>query len=232
MANASVRDSAWASVWASVGDSVWASVWDSVYGQHEAHWLAFYDYFGEVLDLKEQTAKLKGLDMVAKSANWFLPHKKICWVSERHNIVRLNARNRLHCETGMALAYPDGWGIYALNGVRMKPEYVLTSAQEIKPEMIMKETNIDVRRELIRKVGIDKMVGYGKEVSTQGDYKLIDMSKLFERIRYAPFLLMKNPSLDNTFHLEGVSPECRTVQEAINWRAGNREIEWSPALLS
>jgi len=60
----SVGDSVWdsvgasvmASVGASVGDSVWNSlrdsaknaVWDACYGQHDAPWLGFYEYFRDV----------------------------------------------------------------------------------------------------------------------------------------------------------------------------------------
>jgi hypothetical protein len=233
---ASVRDSVWASVGDSVGDSVWASVrasvGDSGYGQHDAEWLAFYDYFCLVCNLNKETQKLAGYWLTARSANWYLPHEKLCWISDRHNVLRLNKRGRLHCESGMALSYPDGWGIYALNGIRVKPEYVLTPADQISPETVLKEKSVDVRRELLRKVGVLRMSEYGKVVDAQGDYKLIDMAKLFTGLRRAPFLLMKNPSLDDTFHLEGVAPECETVEQAINWRAGNIEIKWSPAQLS
>ncbi len=236
----SVGDSVGDSVRASVGDSVGASVWDSVrdsvwdsgYGQHDANWLGFYDFFCVVCGLKKETEKLIGHWLQAQNAGWYLPHDNICWISERHNIVRMNSRNRLHCETGMALAYPDGWGIYALNGIKMKPEYVLTPAKDINPEMIMKETNVDQRRELIRKVGVDRLASYGKKIHKEGDYELIDMSPVLAGIQYAPHLLMKNPSVEDTWHLEGVAPECKTVEQAINWRAGNIEIQWQPYQLS
>lgn len=35
--------------------------------------------------------------------------------------------------------------------------------------------------------------------------------------RSRPYLKMKNPSIA-TYHLEGVAPEIRTVQEALDWR--------------
>jgi hypothetical protein len=249
---ASVRDSVWASVGASVGASVWdsvgASVWDSVgdsvgasvgdsvwasgYGQHDANWLAFYDYFKEVCGLVEQTKNITGHWMIALSANWYLPHKNICWISERHNKLFINERGRLHCENGMALTYPDGWGIYALNGIQMKPEYVLTPASELSPQTVLKEQSVDIRRELLRKIGVLKMKSQGKIIETIGEYELIDMSPVFTGINYAPHLLMRNPSLPDTFHLEGVAPQCHTIEQAINWRAGNINIRWTPAMLS
>ncbi len=236
LVGASVWASVGASVWASVGDSVWDSVGDSVrdsgYGQHDVDWLAFYDFFREVWGLEKETEKLKGHFLIAQSANWYLPHKNICWISERHNILNLNNRGQLHCENGLALAYPDGWGIYALNGIRTKPEYVLTPAGKITPEMILKEQNVDQRRELIRKVGVDKLTSQGKVVEENNGYKLIDMSPIFVGINYAPHLLMKNLSVPDTYHLEGVAPECKTIQQAINWRAGNIAIDWQPFMLS
>jgi hypothetical protein len=228
----SVGDSVRASVWASVWDSVWDSVRDSGYGQHDANWLAFYEYFKEVCGLIEQTKRLTGHWMIARSANWYLPYKNICWISERHNKLFTNERGRLHCENGMALTYPDGWGIYALNGILMKPEYVLTPAGELSPETVLKERSVDIRRELLRKIGVLKMKSQGKIIETTGEYELIDMSPVFTGINYAPHLLMRNPSLPDTFHLEGVGPQCHTIEQAINWRAGNINIRWTPAMLS
>jgi hypothetical protein len=150
-----------------------------------------------------------------------------------HKPTKVHWHNRrLHSESGPAVEYADGWGWYCLNGIQMKPEYVITPADKLTPQVILAEKSVDIRRELIRKVGVMRMVDYGQVVNEVGDYKLVDMHKLFTGLNYTPFLLMKNPSVDDTFHLEGVAPECKTVQEAINWRAGNREIEWSPALLS
>src|SRR3990167_6064314 len=68
----SVRDSVGDSVGASVRASVGDSVGDSAYGQHDASWLGFYDYFSNVLRLEKQTEKLKGLWIISQNAGWFL----------------------------------------------------------------------------------------------------------------------------------------------------------------
>ena len=222
-----LRDSVRDSVWASVGDSVR----DSGYGQHDSNWLAFYDYFKEVCGLDSETQKLFGIFQISRNAGWWLPHENICWISERHNVLNRNSDGRLHCMDGMALAYPDGWGIYALNGVRMKPEYVLTKTEDMTPEMVMKEENVDVRRELVRKFGVDRLKSFGKKMDSVGDYELLDMSKIFTSVDYAPHLLMKNPSI-GVYHLEGVGQECKTVEHAINWRAGDIKRVWNPKVLT
>jgi hypothetical protein len=127
---------------------VWDSVGASVYGQHDAGWLAFYKYFHDECGLTAQTEKLKGLWMLAKSAGWAIPHENICWVSERHNILERDERGRLHSISGPACAYPDGWGIYAVHGVRV-PADIIEDRASITVTRIEAETNSEVRRVMI-----------------------------------------------------------------------------------
>jgi len=233
---ASVGDSVWDSVWVSVGDSVGASVRDSVrasvYGQHDAGWLSFHDFLSEVCGLEFETKKLTGLWLVAKNAGWFLPHEKICWISERPTVLRRNDDGRLHCESGMALAYPDGWEIYALNGIRMREEHIMTPAEKLNPGEILLEKNVEIRRELIRKIGIERFLQVcpHKMLHKSGNYELLSLS-LSAEISDARFLKMVNPSI-GCYHVEAVAPECNTVQQAINWRAGNINQEWTPEVLT
>jgi hypothetical protein len=127
---------------------VWASVGASVYGQHDAGWLAFYKFFHDECGLVVQTEKLQGLWMLAKSAGWAIPHQNICWVSERHHILERDERGRLHSLTGPACAYPDGWGIYAVHGVRV-PADIIEDRSSITVARIEAETNAEVRRVMI-----------------------------------------------------------------------------------
>jgi hypothetical protein len=153
----SVRDSVWDSVRASVWASVRASVWASGYGQHDANWIAFYNFFREVCSLKTQTEKLEGLTVVTQNAGWFLPHAKICWVSERHSICNCDNRGRLHCEDGPALAYQDGWAIYAWHGVRVSYR-VIEHPSELTVKEIQEEQNAEVRRVMVERYGMSRFL--------------------------------------------------------------------------
>jgi hypothetical protein len=116
-----------------------------VYGQHDANWLAFYAYLREVCGLEKQTAKLSGLTKLARSAGWAIPHEKICWVSERHQLLSRNALGRLHSITGPAVLYPDGWAIYAINGTIVPSEWV-EKRGELDPRTALTWQNIEQRR--------------------------------------------------------------------------------------
>lgn len=237
---ASVRESVWASVresvWASVkvsmgvamGTSVKASVWEfvgesaeaSLFGQHDAWWLAFYDYFGTVCGLRTQTKKLAGLWELSKSAGWALPYAKICWVSERHHILKRNERGQLHAIAGPAVEYPDGWKIYALNGIRVPATLVETLAEELNPLLFITEPNAEIRREILRKVGIDRFCTKlgTRIIDKKGDYEL-HLVDLRGTTGLWPYLKMRNPSID-AWHMEAVDKQCMTVEEALNWRNG------------
>ena len=220
----------------SVGHSVELSVEESVeqsgYGQHDASWLGYYDYCKTVCGLGEETYKLGGLWQIAQNAGWLLPFNKLCWVSERHCKLHRNPDGQLHNDEEMALAYPDGWGIYALNGVLMQPEHVLTRAEDLDPGLILSETNVDIRRELLRKIGIERFLVKAEHQTLDkvGNYELLSIELL--GIKGAKFLKMLNPSM-GVWHVEGVHPSCQTVEHAINWRAtGNINKSWNPHTLT
>ena len=73
-----------------------------------------------------------------------MPYKNICFASERHNICRLNENGVIHCENGPAIAYPDGFEIYAWNGTRIPKEWV-TNRDTIDPAVILAATNVEQR---------------------------------------------------------------------------------------
>jgi hypothetical protein len=111
----------WKNVAVPIGECIKASSNDSAqasgYGQHDAYWLSFYAYFREVEGLTAETEQICGLLDIARTAGWFIPHEKICWICERPNMLSLDADGMLHSDKGPALAYPDGWSLYASAGV-------------------------------------------------------------------------------------------------------------------
>ena len=218
----SVRDSVGASVWASVGDSVRDSVVrdsvvrDSGYGQHDANWIGFYDYFKEVCGLDEQTSKLFGILEIAKNAGWWLPHQNICWISERHNILKRDGAGRLNADGEMAVQYPDGWGIYACHGVRLPFNYGSVKRTQWKAEWVLNEKNAELRRVLIQEIGYSKLCRdlNAKKVNEWREYELLRI----DNADVEPIVLLKMtcPST-SLIHAHRVPPDIASARQAIQW---------------
>jgi hypothetical protein len=118
----------------------------------------------------------------------------------------------------MAVKYRDGWGVHALNGVRVPEWIVMTPAEKIDCHEFSKISNAEVRREFVRKVGVERlMVKLGsKMLDKQGDYELHSIP-LGGRTGDWPYLKMLNPSI-GVWHVEAVSKKCDTVEKALNFR--------------
>jgi len=134
-------------------------------------------------------------------------------------IIKSTDRLILHKDGNSALKY-KGYQTYYLNGVEVPKWLACEPSGKIQPEKIKDIKNVEVRREFIRKIGIDRIrYKLGSKVLDKLDtYELheIDFGDGLKR----KYLLMSNPSLDDTWHLEGIINECKTVQEALNFRNG------------
>jgi len=163
---------------------------------------------------------------LVKNCGWFLPYKNICICSEKPCRISLNADKILHCETGAAIEYRDGYAVYALNGIRVPKEIVLTPANKLDPTMIIKEKNVEIRRELLRKIGLERFVQKlgAKTIDTfkigENPDILYDVYELLEiniKGMVCKGLKMKNASI-GIYHIEFVASEITTAKEALNWR--------------
>lgn len=233
----SVLDSVSFSVMASLGAGVWHSVWHSVgrsindgCGNYDAARLGVYDYFSEVLGLREQTAKLAGLWLQAEHAGWWLPHRDICWVSERHNILRRDERGRLHCMDGPAVAYPDGRAIYAVHGVEV-PAHVIEQRDQITPKAIHKEHNVEVRRVMLEFYGFNRYLHDTQAIHSDryGDLYEIDMRGWVMNVVCVRDSTPEADGQHKVHWLRG-DPRARTAHEAVASTFGMRRTDYKPII--
>ena len=155
-----VWDQVWGQVMGQVRDQVSGQVRDQVYGSHDAGWLSFYVFMRDELNIAD-CRKLDGLIELAKCCGWWAPYSGCVIFQDRHNILNLDDFGRIHCENGPAIAYPSGWSIYAIHGVRtteqaiMRPE-TLTIAD------IKSESNAERRRVLVERMGYERYLAEGQ----------------------------------------------------------------------
>jgi len=206
--------------------------WVNFWSGYKAMW----DYFYTECNVKEIEPYLPWIK-ISNHINGCIALHDVCVLSEKPVMLKtidLNGRKELHCTTGPAVAYSDGFEIYALNGVKVPKWVVMTPAEQIDVIKINKESNVEIRRELVRKVGVERYMQKmnAKVLDKKDDYELLEVDLgLPEK---AKALKMKNPSID-VWHVEFVGEECKTVQDAINFRAGDLikgDENWNPEKLT
>jgi hypothetical protein len=159
----------------------------------------------------------------------------MCIVSQKPTSVKLNEAGVIHCEGGPAITY-SGHGdilLFALNGVTVPEWLATTPSHKIPVERIHDIKNADVKAEFVRKIGVERLLEMGHKVDsyeeyddewfTKSEYELWDMHSLFPNVDYAPHLKMLNQTT-KIWHVEAVSPDCKTIKDALKDRYG-RNIE-------
>lgn len=132
--------------------------------QHDAYWVAHYDAWrrlGMATFSGDDSRQLDLWATLARSCGRWWPYEGVCVVAERPAVVRAervpggrHGELRLHNAEGAAVQYPDGWSVHAWHGT-LVPAWVISSPTV---ERITAESNIEVRRCAIERVGWDTYI--------------------------------------------------------------------------
>ena len=123
------------------------------FGQLDAS-LSWFEFIGR---LGIDVSKLAPTFDLAKACGWAVLFWDWAFISARPECIHLDERGRLHCETGAAIRYPDGFSIFALHGVRV-PERVVVTPETITVSEIESEGNAEVRRVMIERYGLERFL--------------------------------------------------------------------------
>lgn len=129
------------------------------------------------------------------------------------------------------------------DGIRVPMWLYYTNKKNLVPENYFKIKKEGTKWIFLKKIGLEKFINNGEIIDSyenypgykwwiKSEYKLIDMKGIFggetlkssdrknlrkEYYNYAPFLCMKNQTTGE-YHLEGVSPNCKDLYDAIEMR--------------
>lgn len=189
-------------------------VWPYIDGHFFSAFFAFYDYMEEVLKIK-----LKDTYAIFKNILNFellYPLEKINIVSRKP--IEINMLNgRLHADGKPALKYKGDFCLWSLNGIIVSQEIAETPASKLSPKLVLSEKNVQVRSEILKKIGAEKVIkeldSILIEQSSDGVYFLYSVP--LDSDVTAMYLKMKNPSTGE-WHFECV--EGNTIKEALAWR--------------
>jgi len=152
-------------------------------------------------------------------------------VSERHNILARDDRGRLHSISGPAVAYPDGWAIYAVHGVRV-PERVVMAPESLAVTEIEAEQNAEVRRVMVERFGPERYIleSGAKLVHTdecgalyRKEFKDDETLTMVHVVNSTP-----EPDGENKKYMLRVPPTVKTAREAVAWTFGKAANEYGP----
>jgi len=197
---------------------IWEFIWPYVDGHYFAPYFAFYEFMFSALKIENPVPEKYSVLKRTVKLGPVYPLDDYCVVSKVP--VEYHWKDKvLHNPDGMAVKYEDGFGVYCLNGVAVPEWLVLTPWDELDPARFAKIDNAEVRREFVRKVGIERIseACKAKCIDKEGDYELLVIDLKGDTGEW-PYLKMLNPSMEGIYHLECVAKECHTVEQALNWR--------------
>lgn len=187
---------------------------DAVLGQHDAAWLAAFDGRGE---------RLAGLAEVAAHAGWWWPYEKVTVVCERPVELHRDEAGRLDRGDGPALAYPDGFALYAWRGMPVPADF-LAELTTLDPARIRTEENAELRRVMLEYYGYDRYLAesgaepIGKDetgilwrIALDDDEDVV----MVEVVNSTP----EPDGTSRTYWLR-VPPNTRTAKEGVAWTFG------------
>ncbi|MET4921081.1 hypothetical protein P3L51_01645 [Streptomyces sp. PSRA5] len=195
---------------------------DAVLGQHDAAWLAAFDGRGD---------RLAGLADVAAHAGWWWPYENVTVICERPVELHRDEAGRLDRGDGPALAYPDGFALYAWRGMPVPADF-LAELTSLDPARIRAEENAELRRVMLEHYGYDRYLTesdakpMGKDetgilwrIALEGDEDVV----MVEVVNSTP----EPDGTSRTYWLR-VPPGTRTAKEGVAWTFGLDANEYEP----
>lgn len=117
---------------------------DMSFGNHDASWLGFYEFFRNVCDI-EECKKLDGLSELAHNCGWVSFYDTTVVFQDRPEYIKMDDENRCHCEDGPAIRYSDGFSIYMWHGVQIPDEWIENKAS-VTTKIALTWENVEQRR--------------------------------------------------------------------------------------
>jgi hypothetical protein len=200
---------------------------DVAIGPEQLASLGVYEYLHDVLPWEELTRPMQGIWQIAKSAGWVVPHERVCWVSERPSLLRVDAAARLHCPDGPALQYPDDWSHYAWKGVEV-PGWMIEHPERITPDAVTDEIDPVLRNCMIEIMTPERFIRMGGASRVSEDETGILWRKLwgYRGVTIGSWTAVEvvngTPETDGSRrrYVLRVPSRMRTAREAVAWTYG------------
>ncbi len=197
-----------------------------VYGCHDAGFLSFYSFFGDVCGV-EDCEKLRPLMDLAEHCGWWSPFENAVIFQDRPSVIKMDERNISHCEDGPAIEYRDGFSVYCWHGVRFPGEWL--SEGGLTPQKALSEENLELRRVACEILGWSTILRQLNAVTIDAN-ESAEIGELLEvdipDIGREKFLRVMCGT-GREFAIP-VPPEMKTAHQANAWTYGIDTHEYEP----
>ncbi|MGW4365909.1 DUF6745 domain-containing protein [Nocardia takedensis] len=196
---------------------------DAVLGQHDAAWLAAFG--GDPGDV------LRDLAAVAEQAGWWWPYEKLVVLSERPTELHRDEAGRLDRGDGPALAYADGFALFAWRGMPVPAEF-LDGLRTLTAERIRTEENAELRRVMLEYYGYDRYLDESgaKPIHRDETGVLWRIELLGDEDVTMVEVINSTPEPDGTSRTYWlrVPPDTTTARAGVAWTFGLTAEEYEP----
>lgn len=186
------------------------------------------EFFETQIEIKDKK-RLDILQELARSTHAYMFSELCCYLCERPTEFHVDELYRTHHSDGPAVVYGDGLDIFVWKNTRAT-EYAI----KIEPtvENIERQDNVETRRVLIDRYGIQKYIlDTGGQIVHHDRYGTLYRKN---QLNDEPIMLVRltnsSPEPDGSFrtYFLRVPPNMRTAREAVAWTFNMTPEEYAP----
>jgi hypothetical protein len=185
-------------------------------GNQWSAWDGYLSFFEDVADLRLPVYEdYRHWRALSEHSGPRIIHPDFCMVSDRPEVLTVDAANLPHNDKGPFCRWRDGSALFAIHGVRV-PAYVVEHPERITVQRIETEENAEVRRVMMERYGYERYILDSGAVMVQSDEFGTLYRKDFgpdEEPVLAVHVVNGTVETDGTRHkfVLPVHPECRPM---------------------
>jgi uncharacterized protein DUF6745 len=199
-------------------------------GQHDAGWLMLAVALQQLVPGVLQAERLDAVIQAARSAGWWWSLKHVAVLTERPTVVHHDSHGLLHCASGPAIAYPDGFAVWAWHGVTTSPQVILCP-ETLTVRQIRGEPSPSVRQVMLERYHYDRYLrDAGAERINEDDTGTL-WSADFGEERLVTVEVRDStpdPAGNRRSYWLRVPPWTRTARDAVAWTFGLHGESYRP----
>jgi len=212
------------------------SVQESWLGGWDWYWLASIDFALKSLASELPDDITDQLDLwtdLCLDAAGYLFCERCCFVYLKPIEIFFDQNDRLHHPQKAAVEFINGTKFFFWHGMEV-PEEIITHPKQQKIKAIEKERNVEIRRIMIERYGLEDFVRDAAARKIQEDQYGVLYRK--EILGDEPMVIVKvtnsTPELDGASknYFLRVPPSISTAREAVAWTFGIEEEDYSPVV--